>query len=150
MGWDGTGRDGTGWDPLKRWNGLGQDRNPLSSCNTTWLPHDTHDHNALLHDSCHLCQQASPNHLSKTAAVALRETLSSLRGGESGSSDQVSVLTLFVRVFVPSFQRQSEANQEGLDLEGGGLMRRIARLVSGILHKVPRFPRRANANGESA
>lgn len=98
------------------------------------------DHDALLHDSYHLCQQASPNHLSRTAALL------SLRGGES--SGQVSVLTLLVRVFIPSFQRESEANQGGLDLEGGGLMRRIARLVSGILLKVPGFARRANVNGE--
>lgn len=60
----------------------------------------------------------------------------------------MSVLTLLVRVFVPSFQRESEANQGGLDLEGGGLMRRISRLVSGILRQVPGFARRANANGE--
>lgn len=57
----------------------------------------------------------------------------SLRGG--GASDDASVFTLFVRVFVPTFRRHG-AGKEGLDLDGGGLFRRLRHLYSGAIRSV--------------
>ncbi|CAM9378608.1 unnamed protein product [Ascophyllum nodosum] len=79
--------------------------------------------------------QATPEHPSKIAESL--EALTSLRGGED--SDEVSVLTLLVRVFLPSFRRESEATKGVLDLKAGGLMRRISRLMSRILRNVRGF-----------
>lgn len=76
------------------------------------------------------------------------EALALVRGG--GGSDEASVFTLFVRVFLPTFGRESKAKDEGLDLEGGGLLRRLSRLVSGVLRIVPGFSRDPDTKGERA
>lgn len=61
------------------------------------------------------------------------DALSSLRGG--GAGDDASVFTLFVRVFVPTYRRDG-AGEESLDLDGGGLLRRLRRLYSGVIRSV--------------
>lgn len=58
-----------------------------------------------------------------------------VRGGGGGSSEEASVMTLFIRVLVPGFGREKNKDEE-LDLEGGGLLRRLKRLVSGVLRTV--------------
>lgn len=59
------------------------------------------------------------------------------------------MFTLLVRVFVPSFKRESEAKDGGLDLHGGGVMRRLKRLMSGILRKVSGSPKDDTSEGGS-
>lgn len=72
-----------------------------------------------------------------------------MRGGDGGDGggDDTPVFTLLVRVFIPSFGRKNEVKQGGLDLEGGGLMRRLGRLMSGVWRKVPGFSRSTKETG---
>lgn len=41
-----------------------------------------------------------------------------------------------MRLFLPKYGRESETEEGGLDLEGGGVMRRLGRLVTGVFRKV--------------
>jgi len=59
----------------------------------------------------------------------------SVRGGGGGSDDEASVMTLFIRVLLPGFGRE-KSGDGGLDLEGGGLLRRLKRLVVGVFRTV--------------
>lgn len=56
-----------------------------------------------------------------------------------GSDEDPSLTTLFMRVLMPGFRRDKGGDGE-LDLEGGGLMRRLKRLVSGVFRKVQGSP----------
>eukprot|EP00752_Nemacystus_decipiens_P002790 g2606.t1 len=58
-----------------------------------------------------------------------------VRGGGGGSSEEASVMTLFIRVLVPGFGKENNKDGE-LDLEGGGLLRRLKCFVSGVLRTV--------------
>lgn len=62
------------------------------------------------------------------------QTLALVRGG--GGGNEAPVFTLLMRVFLPKYGRESETEEGGLDLEGGGLMRRLGRLVTGVFLKV--------------
>ncbi|CAM9465771.1 unnamed protein product [Scytosiphon promiscuus] len=66
---------------------------------------------------------------------AFQPSAFALRGGAGNDEEEPSVMTLFMRVLVPGFRRDKRPDG-GLDLEGGGLMRRLKRLVSGVLRKV--------------
>lgn len=74
------------------------------------------------------------------------KALTLVRGG--GRSKEPSVFALFVQVFVPSFGREGEEKKEGLDLEAGGMMRRLKRFVSGVFRKVPGLSTSADPKGE--
>lgn len=73
--------------------------------------------------------------------ISPTRSLALLRGG--AGSDEASVFTLFVRVFLPKFRRERLAREDeevdGLDLEGGGLMKRLGRLLSGVVRNIPGF-----------
>ncbi|CAM9094764.1 unnamed protein product [Ectocarpus fasciculatus] len=56
-----------------------------------------------------------------------------------GSDEDPSLTTLFMRVLMPGFRRDTGGDGE-LDLEGGGLMRRLKQLVSGVFRKVRGSP----------
>lgn len=56
-------------------------------------------------------------------------------------------MTLFIRVLVPGFGRE-KSEEGGLDLEGGGLLRRLKRLVSGVLRKMKGSPASTEPKGE--
>lgn len=56
-------------------------------------------------------------------------------------------MTLFIRVLVPGFGREKKKDGE-LDLEGGGLMRRLKHLVSGVLRTVRGSSATAETEGE--
>ena len=68
-----------------------------------------------------------------------------MRGG--GTDNEPSVLTLFLRVFMPKFGRRSDAEEGELDLEGGGLMRRLGRFVSKVLGGSRESPKSADSKG---
>ena len=70
-----------------------------------------------------------------------------VRGGGGGSSEEASVMTLFIRVLVPGFGREKNKDEE-LDLEGGGLLRRLKRLVSGVLRTVRGSSAKAETEGK--
>lgn len=59
------------------------------------------------------------------------------------SDSEASVFTLFVRVFLPKFKRRKSAQEgeeaDGIDLEGGGLMKRLSRFFSGVRRSLPGF-----------
>lgn len=68
-----------------------------------------------------------------------------MRGG--GTGDEPSILTLFLRVFMPKFGRESGAKEGELDLEGGGLMRRLRRFVSRVLGRSKGTLKSADSEG---
>lgn len=70
-----------------------------------------------------------------------------VRGGDEGSSEDPSVMTLFIRVLVPGFGRKKSGDGE-IDLEGGGLMRRLKRLVSGVFRTLLGSPTSTASKGE--
>lgn len=69
-----------------------------------------------------------------------------MRGGGGGEND--SVFTLLMRVFVPKFGRKNESNEGELDLEGGGLLRRLRRLMFKFLGKAPGISGDASTKGD--
>lgn len=91
--------------------------------------------------------ERSPSNSISSKVDALQTLALDVRGGGGGSSEEASVMTLFIRVLVPGFGR--EKNKDGeLDLEGGGLVRRLKRLVSGVLRTMRRSPASAGTEGE--
>lgn len=56
-------------------------------------------------------------------------------------------MTLFIRVLIPGFGQEKNKNGK-LDLEGGGLLRRLKRFVSGALRAVRGPPASAEHEGE--
>lgn len=78
---------------------------------------------------------------------ALQEMALGVRGGGAGGDDEASVMTLFIRVLLPGFGREKKGDGE-LDLEGGGLLRRLKRLVSGVFRKVAGSRASAGSKGE--
>lgn len=80
---------------------------------------------------------------------ALQTLALGVRGGDDGSDEEPSVMTLFIRVLVPGFGRKKIGDGE-LDLEGGGLMRRLKRLVSGVFRTLLGSPGSAKPEGEES
>lgn len=78
---------------------------------------------------------------------ALQTLALGVRGGDEGSDEDPSVMTLFIRVLVPGFGRKKSGDVE-IDLEGGGLMRRLKRLVSGVFRTLLGSRRSAAPKGE--
>ena len=73
------------------------------------------------------------------------KALTLVRGG--GTDNEPSVWTLFLRVFMTKFGRESDAKEGELDLEGGGLMRRLGRFVSRVLAGSKGSPKSAGSKG---
>eukprot|EP00903_Cladosiphon_okamuranus_P010653 g10073.t1 len=91
--------------------------------------------------------ERSPSSIGISSKVDALQTLAlGVRGGGGGSSEEASVMTLFIRVLLPGFRRGRNKDGE-LDLEGGGLMRRLKRLASGVLRAVRGSPASAGAEG---
>lgn len=82
---------------------------------------------------CHVSQGGE--HSSPSGDQQAGSLTAILRGG-AAAEDDTSVFTLFVRVFVPTFRRKADAQEGVLDLEGGGLIRRLRRLLSGVARSV--------------
>lgn len=73
------------------------------------------------------------------------KALTLVRGG--GADNEPSLSTLFLRVFMPKFGRESDAKEGELDLEGGGLMRRLGRFVSRVFGGSSGSPKSADSKG---
>lgn len=76
------------------------------------------------------------------------KALTLVRGG--GADNEPSLSTLFLRVFMPKFGRESDAKEGELDLEGGGLMRRLGRFVSRVFGGSGGSSKSADSKGETA
>ncbi len=80
---------------------------------------------------------------------AIQEMALRVRGGGEGSDDEASVMTLFIRVLWPGFGREKSGDGE-LDLEGGGLLRRLKRLVAGVFRTVKGSSASASPKGKTS
>lgn len=77
------------------------------------------------------------------------EAALSVRGGGEDSDDEASLMTLFIRVLLPGFGREKSGDGE-LDLKGGGLLRRLKRLVAGVFRTVKRSSASAGPKGKES